>query len=132
MVMRGCRFAMSMKAARRSFHNRSSSAVLSRAVRAGQVSRRTKITMIIVATMSVNAIGHVTRPEFADFNIGRWTLCVERFFQALIEQEHDHEQEERGRRLSAKKVPPPTPDGREGRLFPPEQSSKTLRLLNEL
>jgi hypothetical protein len=23
-----------------------------------------------------------------------------------------------------KKVPPPTPDGREGRLFPPEQSSK--------
>ena len=31
-----------------------------------------------------------------------------------------------------KKVPPPTPDGREGRLFPPEQSSKTLRLLNEL
>src|SRR5438132_2860356 len=32
----------------------------------------------------------------------------------------------------SKKVPPPTPDGREGRLFPPEQSSKTLRLLNEL
>src|SRR5256886_17116000 len=32
----------------------------------------------------------------------------------------------------SKKVPPPTPDGREGRLFPPEQSSKTLMLLNEL
>jgi hypothetical protein len=31
-----------------------------------------------------------------------------------------------------KKLPPPTPDGREGRLFPPEQSWKTLRLLNEL
>src|SRR6202008_1665984 len=31
-----------------------------------------------------------------------------------------------------KKVPPPTPDGREGRLFPPEQSLKTLRLLIEL
>src|SRR6266576_2811215 len=118
MVMRGCRFAMSMKAARRSFPNRSSSAVLSRAVRAGQVSRRTKITMIIVATMSVNAVGHVTRPEFADFNIGRWTLCVERFFQALIEQEHDHEQEERGRRLSAKKYRPPHPMGVKGGCSP--------------
>jgi len=31
-----------------------------------------------------------------------------------------------------KKVPPPTPDGREGRLFPPEQSSKTLVLVIEL
>ena len=31
-----------------------------------------------------------------------------------------------------KKVPPPTPDRREGRLFPPEQSLKTSRLLNEL
>src|SRR6266566_9053188 len=31
-----------------------------------------------------------------------------------------------------KKVPPPTPDGREGRLFPPEQSWKTSRLVNEL
>src|SRR6266498_5477208 len=32
----------------------------------------------------------------------------------------------------SKKVPPPTPDRREGRLFPPEQSWKTSRLLNEL
>jgi hypothetical protein len=31
-----------------------------------------------------------------------------------------------------KKLPPPTPDGREGRLFPPEQSLKTFSLLNEL
>jgi hypothetical protein len=31
-----------------------------------------------------------------------------------------------------KKVPPPTPDGREGRLFPPEQSSKAGQLLAEL
>ena len=34
--------------------------------------------------------------------------------------------------LTPKKVPPPTPDRREGRLFPPEQSWKTSRLLNEL
>src|SRR5437667_10243430 len=34
--------------------------------------------------------------------------------------------------FNPKKVPPPTPDGREGRLFPPEQSSKTPTLLNEL
>jgi hypothetical protein len=31
-----------------------------------------------------------------------------------------------------KKVPPPTPDRREGRLFPPEQSWKTSTLLNEV
>jgi hypothetical protein len=31
-----------------------------------------------------------------------------------------------------KKVPPPTPDGREGRLFPPEQSWKTALLVIEL
>jgi hypothetical protein len=31
-----------------------------------------------------------------------------------------------------KKVPPPTSDGREGRLFPPEQSSKVAELLTEL
>jgi len=30
-----------------------------------------------------------------------------------------------------KKLPPPTPDRYEGRLFPPEQSWKTSRLLNE-
>jgi hypothetical protein len=31
-----------------------------------------------------------------------------------------------------KKVPPPTPDGREGRLFPPEQSWKTALQVIEL
>src|SRR5438309_7682161 len=34
--------------------------------------------------------------------------------------------------FNPKKVPPPTPDGREGRLFPPEQSSKTPLLVIEL
>jgi len=34
----------------------------------------------------------------------------------------DHEQEESGERFYPKKLPPPTPDRREGRLFPPEQS----------
>src|SRR5256886_14889894 len=34
--------------------------------------------------------------------------------------------------FNPKKVPPPTPDGREGRLFPPEQSSKSAQLLTEL
>jgi hypothetical protein len=47
------------------------------------------------------------------------------FAQALIEheQEHgqEHEQEERAE-FGLKKLPPPTPDRREGRLFPPEQS----------
>jgi hypothetical protein len=31
-----------------------------------------------------------------------------------------------------KKVPPPTPEGREGRLFPPEQSSKTADVVSEV
>jgi hypothetical protein len=35
-------------------------------------------------------------------------------------------------RLLPKKVPPPAPDGREGRLFPPEQSWKTAELVIEL
>jgi len=34
--------------------------------------------------------------------------------------------------FTPKKVPPPTPDGREGRLFPPEQSWKTPLLVIEL
>jgi hypothetical protein len=34
--------------------------------------------------------------------------------------------------FNPKKVPPPTPDGREGRLFPPEQSSKAVVLVAEL
>jgi hypothetical protein len=85
--------------------------------------------MTIVATMSatsVNAVGHVTRPEFADFNIGRLTLCVERFFQALIEQENDQEQEleETGRRLSAKKYRPPHQIGVKGGCSPQNNLQK--------
>jgi hypothetical protein len=34
--------------------------------------------------------------------------------------------------IHPKKIPPPTSEGREGRLFPPEQSSKTVELLTEL
>jgi len=51
-----------------------------------------------------------TRPA----RVTNWTLGVERFS------------------FSLKKVPPPTPDGREGRLFPPEQSWKTALLVTEL
>src|SRR5437667_2810760 len=34
--------------------------------------------------------------------------------------------------FNPKKVPPPTPDGREGRLFPPEHLTKSGQLLPEL
>jgi hypothetical protein len=46
------------------------------------------------------------------------------FFSGAIEQEHDHEEEQEEIRMTfcRKKLPPPTPDRREGRLFPPEQS----------
>jgi hypothetical protein len=57
----------------------------------------------------------------------RWMLSVDRFVQAVIEQELEHEQDQEydygeGLDFVPKKVPPPTPDRREGRLFPPEQS----------
>jgi hypothetical protein len=50
----------------------------------------------------------------AEFEIECWALSVGRFPSV------------------PKKIPPPTSEGREGRLFPPEQSSKTVELLNEL
>src|SRR6266540_2026550 len=129
--MRGCRCAMSMKAERKSLPSLSSSRALCRAVRAGQVSTRkkmTKATTAMISAMSANAAGQSTCPDLADFDIGvgRWALSVERFSfaQAVIEQEHGHrqEQEERGQTSSAKNYRPPRPIGREGRLFPPEQS----------
>jgi hypothetical protein len=49
-------------------------------------------------------------------------LGVKRFCSDAIEQEQDREQEQSSEHLRPKKLPPPTPDRREGRLFPPEQS----------
>ena len=70
----------------------------------------------------VNASGQEMRPDLADFDIERWTLGV-CFAEALIEHEQKHEQEhEEGAEFPSKKLPPPTPDRREGWLFPPEQS----------
>jgi hypothetical protein len=76
---------------------------------------------------SVKATGHEIRPEITDFDMKRWTLSVGRFVQAVIEQEQEHEQDqeyeyEESMDFVRKKVPPPTPDRHEGRLFPPEQS----------
>jgi hypothetical protein len=53
------------------------------------------------------------------------------FAQAVIEQSKSTSKKKEAD-FVCKKLPPPTPDGREGRLFPPEQSLKTLTLLNEL
>jgi hypothetical protein len=59
-------------------------------------------------------------------DLERWAFS---FTQAMIEQEHEQEQDRsksKSKKKEAdfvcKKLPPPTPDGREGRLFPPEQS----------
>ena len=68
--------------------------------------------------IKVNASGQEMRPEIAGFDIERWRLGVG-FAHALIEHEQGQEKEAEFR---PKKLPPPTPDRREGRLFPPEQS----------
>ena len=51
-----------------------------------------------------------------------WTFGVKHFVFRRNRARADHEQEESGERFYPKKLPPPTPDRREGRLFPPEQS----------
>src|SRR5436190_18915324 len=65
--MRGCKCAISTKAARKSLPSRSSSVVLCFVARAGHVSRRTNTTTITIAAksaISVNASGHDTRARF--------------------------------------------------------------------
>jgi hypothetical protein len=96
--------------------------VLCRAVRAGQLSKREKMIKIVIAMVSatsVNAIGHDTRYGFADFDIGRSALTVS--VQTQSSKSRSRARRKR-RTFGAKKLPPPTPDRREGRLFPPEQS----------
>src|SRR5215471_15263984 len=97
MVIRGCKCAMSINAARRFFPSLSSSAVLCRAVRPGQLSKRKKMIKIVVPILSatsVSAIGHAMRYRFSDFDIGRSTLGAERFCSEAIEQAQDHGQEQ--------------------------------------
>src|ERR671931_241588 len=68
-----------------------------------------------IRAISVNAIPQEKRPDVSEFDIGCWTFGVERLLQRR-----------------SKKVPPPTPEGREGRLFPPEHSWKTGFVVTEL
>src|SRR6266516_2762147 len=108
--MRGCRCAMSIRAARKSFPSLSSSALRCRAVRAGHVSRRRnmiRITAAMISATRVNAVGQEMRCDLAGFDIRRWTLGDKRsLLRALIEQErgHEQEQEERTRLSSPKKL----------------------------
>src|SRR5207249_2226387 len=104
-MMRGCKCAMSMKAARKSFPSRSSSAVLCFAVRAGQLSKRRKTTTTTDATTSAikaKAIGHENRASPADF-----------FFIRL--------------RVTAKKYRPPRPMGVKGGCSPQNNRGKLRR-----
>ena len=85
MMMRGCKCAISTKTAPKFLPNFSSAAVLCRAVRAGQLSTRKKMITVVIATIratTVNTIGHETRCDFAEFDIGCLTLSVERFFSS--------------------------------------------------
>jgi hypothetical protein len=68
-----------MKAARTLLPSLSNSAVLCRAVRAGQLSKRKRMIRTTIPRMraiSVNASGHATRCWFADFDIVRSALSA--------------------------------------------------------
>src|SRR5215831_9151554 len=119
---------MSINAARRFFPRRSSSAVLCRAVRAGQVSKRKKMIRIvapITSATSVSAIGHAIRYWFADFDIKGWPLSVS---VDAIEQEQDHEQEESRERGGPKNYRPPRPIGMKGGCSPQNNRRKLSSL----
>src|SRR5689334_5972109 len=96
-----------MNAERKSLPRRSRSSVPCPMVRAGHVSKRRKAKMaaaVRINTTRVSATGQEKRPDVSDFNMECSTFGIGYFVP--------------------KKVPPPTPDGREGRLFPPEQFLK--------
>src|SRR5205807_7654894 len=126
MMMRGCKCAISTKTAPKFLPNFSSAAVLCRAVRAGQLSTRKKMITVVIATIratTVNAIGHETRCDFTGFDIGCLTLSVERFFSSGNRARACLRASAKRNRQTfvCKKLLHPTPDRREGRLFPPEQ-----------
>jgi hypothetical protein len=73
----------------------------------------------MMSVTSVNATGHATRYGFADFDIGRSALTVSVQTQSSKSKITSKKKAANVRR---QKLPPPTPDRREGRLFPPEQS----------
>src|SRR5439155_19803784 len=102
------------------------SAVLCRGVRDGQVCDRKKMIRTTLAKMSAiraNARGHQRLYSFPELSIGCSPFGVERLSstrqssKTLITSKNEEEGV-----CPPKKLPPPTPDGREGRLFPPEQS----------
>src|SRR2546423_2533311 len=116
--MRGCKCAMSMKAERKSLPRRSKSSVPWPMVRAGQVSKRQKMKMPAAARINmtnVSATGQEERPPVSEFDIGCWTLGVERFL-----------------RLSPKKYRPPRPMGVKGGCSPQNNLPKSAQLLPEL
>src|SRR5438132_3863086 len=109
---------MSMNAERRSLPRRSKSSAPWPMVRAGHVSKRQKMKMPAAAainTTNVNATGQENLPDVSDFNIGCWTLGVERFL-----------------RLSPKKYRPPRPMGVKGGCSPQNNLTKSGQLLPEL
>src|SRR5205807_5310920 len=89
-------------------------------VRAGHVSNRTKMrttAAVTINTTNVNATGQEKRPDVSGCNIGCWIFDVRPWVLSSIQPQ---------------KSTAPHADGREGRLFPPEQSSKSGQLLPEL
>src|SRR5262245_11114955 len=114
---------MSTNAARKFLPSLSSSAVLCRAVRAGQLSKRKKMIKLVVPIISatiVSAIGHAMRDPFADFDIGRSTLGVERFCSDGIEQEQitTKSKKKAANACALKNYRPPRPIGVKGGCSP--------------
>src|SRR5437762_10253868 len=120
---------MSMKAARRSLPNFSSSALPCFAVRDGQVSMRKKITTVTIATInaiSVKASGQETRAKCDWERQSTNDECRINDEAQILNDESNSifrfRIQSGLRHLWPKNYRPPHPIECEGRLFPPEQS----------
>src|SRR5438477_3682333 len=109
---------MSTNAERRLLPSLSSSAVLCRAVRAGQLSKRKKMTTTTIAKISAiraNAIGHATRCGFAEFDIRNSAFSV---LFTRNRARADHDQEESGQGSASKNYRTIHPRGVQGGCSP--------------
>jgi len=131
MVTRGCKCAISTK---------NSSQILAQLLQlraalprcAGRPAlERKKMITVVMATIratAVNAIGHETRRDFAEFDIGYLTLSVERFFlkrQSSKSMIAGKSKKKQANFCLQKNYRPPRPIGVKGGCSPQNNRKKT-------